>query len=417
MTLSSPLMELTAVSCANYKAFPIKTEIEIRPLTIFVGKNNAGKSILTRLPVLLAHALSSRAERPLDLRVGEVSFGTSFGDLIHRQDPHGACSLGATFSQGDEATQFRATVQSVSHGDQTDEVVASCQLDGRDLDLTLKWEVTPERPPRYRDVGPVEFRGLLPHVHNPALTEKQLFGLDQWRRRCDNFSNRISYLGPLRPRPEKVYSKERHRPGELGSDGEDAPYWLAKEEGLLDRVSAWYQEHLDGWRLKLESSFSLFQCMLERDGTTVHLADGGEGMSQVLPVVVQRLRHQVEDTEPYLDIVEHPELHLHPAAHRGLADLFVESARRPGARILVEIHSETFLLRLRRRVAEGKLDPSRVVLYWIEDLPNGTGSSVRKVEILADGELSDWPAGVFSESYEEVRAMRRAARARHGGEE
>ena len=51
--------------------------------------------------------------------------------------------------------------------------------------------------------------------------------------------------------------------------------------------------------------------------------------------------------------VEEPELHLHPSAHALVADLFLQAATSDGSRVrfLVETHSETFLLRLRRRIA------------------------------------------------------------------
>ncbi|OQY48068.1 MAG: hypothetical protein B6247_25630 [Candidatus Parabeggiatoa sp. nov. 2] len=51
-------MKLTALSFENYKAFSKRESIEVRPLTILIGRNNAGKSAISRLPLLIARALS-----------------------------------------------------------------------------------------------------------------------------------------------------------------------------------------------------------------------------------------------------------------------------------------------------------------------------------------------------------------------
>ncbi len=414
-------MELTEISCAGYKVFRDALNLEIRPLTVLVGKNNAGKSALARLPILLGHALSSGSRGELlDLRVGHLRFGSGFLDLIYRRRQHGELSLGARFEGGTQCVELDVTIQNLSRLDHDEPVVASYRLSGADVDLDFTWERTPEKPPRYvsvaplrgdEGIGPVEFSGLLPHAADPIFPEATRSALGAWRERFGDFFQQLSHLGPLRP-PIPPFSEKATRNLEgLGESGVLAPQWLEAEDALLERVSAWYRENLDGWSVRLDESFRGFECRLHRASSSVRFADSGEGMSQVLPVVVQQLLHRVRDAGSSFDIVEHPELHLHPAAHAGLADLYVDSAATcTGLRILVETHSENFILRLRRRIAEGKLDPGKVALYWVEELPRGQGSAVRRIEILPDGTVSDWPAGVFSESYDEVRAIRRAAR-------
>jgi predicted ATPase len=60
-------------------------------------------------------------------------------------------------------------------------------------------------------------------------------------------------------------------------------------------------------------------------------------------------------------------------------------------------------------VAEG-LDPDRVAIIYVGD--NGDGSRLRRIALRSDGETDWWPDGVFSESFVEVKAIRRAQRAR-----
>lgn len=74
-------MALTGLSFQNYKAFPGTESIEIRPLTILIGRNSSGKSAIARLPLLLAASFSKHAQAPLALEVEGVDFGASFVDL------------------------------------------------------------------------------------------------------------------------------------------------------------------------------------------------------------------------------------------------------------------------------------------------------------------------------------------------
>jgi len=76
---------------------------------------------------------------------------------------------------------------------------------------------------------------------------------------------------------------------------------------------------------------------------------------------------------------------------------------------LVETHSESIVLRIRRRVAKG-LSPDHVAIYFVEDL--GDGSRVRQIQLDQNGEVDRWPDGLFSESFLEVKAIRRAQRAK-----
>jgi predicted ATPase len=100
----------------------------------------------------------------------------------------------------------------------------------------------------------------------------------------------------------------------------------------------------------------------------VALTDVGFGVSQVLPVVVACLYVPANSTI----IPEQPELHLHPSVQASLADLFIDAihAREKGEeryiQRIVESHSEHFLRRLQRRIAEETLSRESAALYFCE---------------------------------------------------
>lgn len=145
----------------------------------------------------------------------------------------------------------------------------------------------------------------------------------------------------------------------------------------------------------------------DHTGTEVSHRDVGQGISQVLPLLV----HGYGD-ENKIIAVEQPELHLHPALQAELADVFIESAL--GDRkntFLLESHSEHLLLRIMRRIRETKAGtlppgkqpvyPSDVSILYVE--PVGGRSIVREMPLNERGELiKDWPGGFFEEGLREM---------------
>jgi predicted ATPase len=126
-----------------------------------------------------------------------------------------------------------------------------------------------------------------------------------------------------------------------------------------------------------------------------------------LPIVTHALR-QSENT---LHIIEQPELHLHPAAHGDIAELIAESVTATEySKFVIETHSENFILRLRRLIAEKKLPAENVVIYWVDYQEEAEASQLQKIEISPNGEVSFWPKGIFSEDYEEIKAIGKAQR-------
>jgi predicted ATPase len=198
-------------------------------------------------------------------------------------------------------------------------------------------------------------------------------------------------------------------PDEVGTRGEFAPeivYRWRKNRKRIREVQRWlrhfgFTEELD-FKTVGSGGFSL---TLIREGTPVAstFVDTGFGMSQVLPLVVQGL---VADQGEWL-IIEQPEVHLNPRLQAALADLFANVVGR-GVNLVIESHSEHLLLRLRRLVAEQKIDEDRVGLYFVEQ--DSGVSSIREVPLRNGGFIdpTKWPRGFFEDSLHESMALAQA---------
>ncbi len=138
-----------------------------------------------------------------------------------------------------------------------------------------------------------------------------------------------------------------------------------------------------------------------RSKTNVTHRDVGIGISQVLPVLVMAYASRGK-----LLAMEQPEIHLHPGLQAELADVFVESAT--GERqntFILETHSEHLILRLMRRIREGKLKPEDVGVVFVD--PTSQGSRFVELQIDEEGDFIDeWPGGFFEESFHERFAGR-----------
>jgi hypothetical protein len=397
-------VKLVTIGCSSYKPFRNRADIDFAPLTVFFGRNNSGKTALLRLPRLLLRCLSTQKRDGFPLDVDELTFGESFHDLIHQRFPYGHIELSITIENKGEFFALDAGIQAIQNVSSGADHQVISKLHLKEPELSLEWDGGKNFPPTYKGVGEMEFQGLLPKIHDPVMRNT----LTDWSQQAQLFEQSISHLSAHRSPVSSVY--ERKTPRQIELDGKGAPEWLAKHYELLDAVAEWYETYMDGWRFSLDINADVFRCMLQRGSVDVNLADAGDGMQLLLPIVVQQLSHRYipRTDSSFLDLIEEPELHLHPAAHAPLADLFLQTANSGQGQVVIETHSENLLLRLRRRIAEGA-DPDLVALYWIEDFDDGS-SSVQRINILPNGEVDYWPEGVFSETYQEVRALSRAAR-------
>lgn len=398
--LSELPMQLDDIAFGGYKAFPGGDNGEaeeeklqrftLAPLTVIFGKNSSGKSAVVRLPRLLLGGMECQDERLLPLEVRGLRYGGRFLDLVH----------GGAFFR-------RPTFQ----------LRAECEGDRLEFMVTLYSEgaLAADKPPQiwsYRmrepeviDLSPrpsegasrSAFRGLLPSDAR----------WDRWRDRAGTMLDEMIHLGPTRAGVQPSYVEEQ--PEKLGWDGREAPQWLRSDDELADEVSSWFQSEMGGWSLSVSRGTETFSLRVGMSKTmTTNLAHAGEGLHHVLPVVVHQLLRQRPGPGTFLDIIEHPDLHLHAAAQAPLADLFIRTALQGRGSLLVETHSQPILLRIQRRVAEGELPPDRVALYFVDI--DAEGSNLRPIEIESNGEVSWWPAGVFEEDFQEVAALRRAQR-------
>jgi hypothetical protein len=242
-----------------------------------------------------------------------------------------------------------------------------------------------------------------------SLTNNLLF--EHGGFKSEDFRFSVDYIGPVREQAKRsLYAMTLDMTDltKVGYRGESTLAILLNSylngKVLFEKVSAWYNEHMDGQTLDFvrngEESGS-YSLIVKRGSAKVNLADVGEGTNQVLPVITQSYM-----TGSDITIIEQAGLHLHPSAHAHVAYRIAEAAKQTGKTYMVESHSENFVLGLRNLIAHKQLSPADVAIYYIDH--DGESATAQLYEIEKDGSMNDWPTGVFAEDFQLLKEISKA---------
>lgn len=428
-------MRLAAFSAENYRAFVDHVDVELRPLTLLFGYNSAGKSAVLRLlPIVAA---STRPDQPAPLALhSEAARGASFKEMLSRQSASPTLKVGLEWKDSLKG-DLRATVSIRDLPDRKTQIVEKLEIFELSEPVRLLealWNTQPASSPfggRQYDLKTgnasagtfdMSFDGLVPDVpSNQSFTEM----LNRASSAIRSVGEQVHWLNSLRAVPLRA-SRFGIPPLRMASDGANASDYLAYDSiadgKLLEDTSAWF-ERITGHRLSVrqyalagEDQYSIVLApLLAKPPIEIPIMDTGEGMSQVLPVIVlgSLARLMRLGPEPLLAI-EHPELHLHPAAHAELAAFFcglVSSASKPT--IVVETHSENLLLRVQIAIARREISADDVVVHWVRALEDGR-SVVDTITFdeVAQPRGAGWPPSVFSEDNEQAKILLRLRKER-----
>jgi len=355
----------------NFKIFKDWQTLELRPLTILIGKNNSGKSAVAKLPTLLSGSLSGTFSTPLKPENERIKLGLSYEDLVYNRYP--ADSLGFEISTETE------TINVSLYGDRSGKVHFS--------------EFSYNKEKKF-DLSTTKFKGFVPN--------KKLF---------KTLNLEFDYIGPFRKIPSPYFQNSVHEFDKIGIEGENAYPILIQnnEEEMFNKISNWYKINFEGWGLKVSPISGLvqtYEISLENIGLKpINIVNVGQGIHQVLPLIVRSYMPTDKET---LIIIEEPETHLHPAAHGNLAQRFAESYLEDNNKsYLLETHSQNFVLRMRRLVAEKVIKKEDLAIYYVDFDKDKKESSLKFIEIDENGGIpnNDWPTGVFNETSLETRAI------------
>lgn len=449
----------------NFKGWKDSGSVRFAPITVLFGTNSAGKTSIPQLLLLLKQTAES-ADRKRALHFGDTHTAVDLGDMksvLFQHELAGALEFEVTWRPHDEVTiadpygdasyhgrtlRFGATIRADKARSQpfVERMSYTLNPDAHDaIEVGMRRQQAGEyqltHRGGYRPVWrPGRQRPLPPPTHffgfpDEATAYFQNTGsIADLNLEMSRLLDRIYYVGPLREHPKRLYQWSGETPRHVGERGERAvdallaagdqrEFSFAPNQRYkpLDQVVAARLQQMGLIRSFSISPIAEGHKMYEVRVQTgqyrseVLLTDVGFGVSQVLPVIVESLYVPPRS----IIILEQPETHLHPAVQAELADLFVDAIHareRPkddaskreerDVQFIVESHSEHFLRRLLRRIAERRLRREDAAIYFI-DTDRGR-SEVRALDVDEYGRVKNWPTNFFGDSVGETEAQMEA---------
>ncbi len=440
----------TTLSLKNFKGWANTGDIRLAPITVFFGTNSSGKTSLLQ-SILLLKQTAAASDRRRVLHAGDdrslIDLGTP-ADLLHGRNTDAVLHqcLSWTLPDGSDKPllvagspvkelTFSVDVRLTAEGQpfvegflyKAGNIEIGVKRKGDDeYDLFARgFSLNRRRGRAWPLPPPVRFYGFPDEAVNYY---KDLDWLPDLALALERQLARVHYVGPLREYPKRSYLWAGDRPESVGTRGELAiPALLAAradrrtigygsgkgtrykefEEVIADRLKTMGVIH-DFRTVQLGPHRKDYEVRVKRTAasTEVLVTDVGFGVSQLLPILVQCYYAAPGSTV----IFEQPEIHLHPKVAADLADVLIDASEVCGVQFIVESHSEHFLQRLQRRIAEERTTEANVALYAC-DVVEGV-SEIADLNVDEFGNIRNWPKDFFGDPVGDAAARAKATIAR-----
>lgn len=444
----------------NFKGWKDTGPIHMAPITLFFGANSSGKSSIGQFLLMLKQTIESQDRKAVFYPGGKdsaVQLG-SYREMVFGRDTDNKIAFEYRWSLP-ESLKF---VDPLSKREFSGDVLAFeaevSLAEGKRRSLALdclKYELLADdenalaigmrRKPNTRSKyavkaetylltrkqgrawppgDPVRFYGFPDEV--VAYYQNADFA-QSLNLRHEQLFRSLFYLGPLRTRAERLYSWAGVEPESVGFAGEYtiAAILAAQGRSISTGYRHWskpFQELIarklmqmgliEEFRVKpISEQRQEYEVGVRTKGSRdwVDLPDVGFGISQVLPVLVQCFYARPGS----IVLVEQPEIHLHPRAQSALADVMIEviSSRENGSdrniQLIIETHSEHFLRRLQRRIAEEKVSQQKVSAYFAD--VSRTPATLEALKLDEFGNIRNWPENFFGDEMSDIAEQAKAA--------
>ncbi|MEZ9072199.1 hypothetical protein BCU98_14525 [Vibrio splendidus] len=398
-------MKIIKLTAENYKAFPY-LEIYLEKINLIIGKNGAGKSSILRLAPIIIESIRNDK---LDINPRGISLANSISDLLFKNIIGTALTLGLEFEEDRKVYSFRTSL--LYDRDERKIKVSEFSFidDEGEINYTKDFSSIGDFYLNENKKVDIDFLGLLPNIKNvkDRAKRERLEVLNSLKLHFN--SEYLNYLGPFRKSPSRVYPIVDSCDNDTGIHGENSPYIIYNHTNnpnleFIEDINHWTKENMEGSKLEIIKDQFSFSINVIKNSISSNIVDHGVGFSQILPLITSRFSRRKFNING-IEIIEQPELHLHPAMCGSIIDLYIDIVSEDNKICILETHSKETILRLRRRIAESKDNAieNNVQIIYVDQ--NENGSYIEYINILEDGSLSWWPSGVFEEAYEEIIAI------------
>jgi hypothetical protein len=174
---------------------------------------------------------------------------------------------------------------------------------------------------------------------------------------------------------------------------------LAANRELEGKV-AHYLEHMVDKVFSVRSLLGTANFNLQsRDritGFVCDLVNEGFGTNQLVTILTKCLREEVSTI-----CIEETEIHLHPELMDKLVDVFVSISQNEGKSFIISTHSEHIVLSLLNKVAQNKIKPEDVCIYYLSK--EGKETKIERQEVNEKGQVKGGLKGFYEAELKQVK--------------
>ena len=426
---------LTRIKLKNFRAFREEVDVRIRPITILIGRNSAGKSTLIKFLLMLQQTLESSEGDFFATEGRHVSLG-NFSDLKNYLSRSNSFKFTLDLKTNDLPDP---TIQQIREEIQQSKSVKNLGGDVTNLNIKLTTSSTTiDRDPltegtetvRVDTTVPAEelmaefcIFGRIPYRKSTNAEHKvtcKIGGKEVLKKKENNIRrtrflsfplphNKIEiiksafdnlylngirheiismrHLSPVREESERSVILGSPPPDDVGHRGE---YAMPHLQRLLDEggeKADFMLKHIESvvdiedvkFKAKVKGFIPEFRAKNKLTGAEAYLADFGFGVSQCIPIFVQGALLN----KGQLLIVEQPEAQIHPAAQLEMGSFFADLWKERGVPCLIETHSENIILRLRKLITKGELASEDVTIAYFHVEENENNENIVRVTNLS----------------------------------
>ena len=393
--MESVELEVTAIRLENFKSFEDSGWIEFNRITLLFGSNSAGKSTVFQALRMLKVAYEKMQGEILFSDIeGLTHICGSAKDIVYAKaeikESTISFKMKATDNRREEVLVYKVHI---GYSDTMDTVVYS------DIEIGVNLMPLNEH---YQNINTFFIRRRQ-GVDVPNKKEKYVRLVVA---ALIKFAQQLQYMMPARREPQREMLLTGAGADTVGNWGENTYeilYYLSvMEKQDVELINKWLEKfgYCYEWQMAEKNSGSFMLRNLKTNILT-NIVDNGFGISQSLPVAVALAGMTTETL-----LVDSPEAHLQTNMQSELGDLLLTAAKTKG-HLVVETGSEYLLLRLQRRVAEGKVLPESLTVYYVENDVKGP-AKCHKMQMNEFGELTEKPKGFldfFSTDFEDLRSI------------
>ena len=386
------IYQLNAFRLINFKAFCDTDWIKLNHLTLLLGENSSGKSTLYQALGMVSEAYRylMQEERFTNLSRLAGEFG-DFDDICNKSKSMKVVKIGFQFLRGHQDIEYWISIaadEANNFGRVAD--VAGIQ-NGHVVDFLSYYQSVNlffmERKPD---------RAIPQEIQTLAGS-----CLESLR----SFVQSFRVLSAHRYRPERFIQLTGSKPDRMtasGSNAYDILYFLSEIQSKeLSEVENWLKKFGYSFYWKM-SGANRGQFMLRelKTGMETNLMDNGFGISQSLPLALA-----LDTLSGGTILIDTPEAFLQTKMQSEMGDLLVSGAKK--GYVLTETGSEYLTLRVRRRVAEGKISRGDISVYYLEDTDNQE-TICTEIKLDEYGEFQNIPesfARFFSSDFQDIEKL------------